>query len=472
MARLSDRFDPNVERLSILPRPAGSLPSEGRGSVFGKGVNYKDWVAPQLLVDIVKAYETPYRALQGEEITPQEALNVATNVAGGGFAASGSAPAAALGAFKRGTNVAGIPIRELLYPGRGDLTPAEKSAVTKFEKDLAVQAVRRREEMRATGQDIVTPTPGLNLISEIAMNPQQLLGKRLVPVFGDMSTLGGNVSQVKGVPLSKPVIQQAGRRYPLIKSNVEENIAYASEPSAAASKIANFGKFGDEDVLGVFLAGAPKSVDFSHHMAQGLVRQLDTLRPSKDAIKEFDSAIKNYVVMKQTPEGKKVPTQPFKNFAGVTSPNIEEMMISKTSKDFTPGQLRTAISEEMAKYKFQKLGFPSYEDMAKVMLEPGLKKGYMGQTVFEAIPGRGIQTPSYYHQSYSAGIPGRYVGGLQNKQTGELGAPAEMLFPKLFAQKRAQGATDENILASMRLSHQGEKVTQETLDPLMKYLGF
>jgi hypothetical protein len=373
---------------------------------------------------------------------------------------------------KRGANVAGIPIRELLYPGRGDLTSAEKSAVTKFEKDLAVQAVRRREEMRAIGQDIVTPTPGLNLISEIGMNPKDLVGKRLVPVFGDMSALGGNVSQVRGVPLSKPVIQQAGRRYPLIKSNVAEDIAYASEPSAAASKIANFGKFGDDDVLGVFLAGSPKSVDFSHHMAQGLVRQLDTLRPSKDAIREFDSAIKNYVVMKPTPDGTKVPTQPFKKFAGITSPNIEEMMISKTSKDFTPGQLRTAISDEMAKYKFQKLGFPNYEDLSKVMLEPGLKKGYVGQTVFEAIPGRGIQTPSYYHQSYSAGIPGRYVGGLQNKKTGDLGVPAEMLFPKLFAEKRAKGATDENILGSMRLSHQGERFTAESLDPLMQFLGY
>jgi tripartite-type tricarboxylate transporter receptor subunit TctC len=52
MARLSDIFDPNVERLSILPRPANSLPSEGRGSVFGKPIDYKSWVAPQMLVDI------------------------------------------------------------------------------------------------------------------------------------------------------------------------------------------------------------------------------------------------------------------------------------------------------------------------------------------------------------------------------------------------------------------------------------
>jgi len=99
MPRLSDIFDPNVERLSILPRPRGSLPSEGRGSVMSPPVNYKDWIAPQFLVDIVKAFETPKRAAQGEEITPQEAINVATNVAGGGFAASGSAPANALGMF-------------------------------------------------------------------------------------------------------------------------------------------------------------------------------------------------------------------------------------------------------------------------------------------------------------------------------------------------------------------------------------
>lgn len=99
MPRLSDIFDPNVERLSILPRPRGSLPSEGRGSVMSPPVDYKDWIAPQFLVDIVKAIETPRRAAQGEEITPQEALNLGLNVAGGGFAASSGAPANALGMF-------------------------------------------------------------------------------------------------------------------------------------------------------------------------------------------------------------------------------------------------------------------------------------------------------------------------------------------------------------------------------------
>jgi hypothetical protein len=62
-------------------------------------VNYKDWIAPQFLVDIVKAFETPLRAAQGEEITPQEALNLGLNIAGGGMATSGSAPANSLGMF-------------------------------------------------------------------------------------------------------------------------------------------------------------------------------------------------------------------------------------------------------------------------------------------------------------------------------------------------------------------------------------
>jgi hypothetical protein len=139
MARLSDIFDPNVERLSILPRPAGSLPSEGRGSVLGKGVNYKDWVAPQMLVDIVKAIETPYRALQGEEISPQEALNVATNVAGGGFAASRGAPANALGMF--------------IGPKSSAWNKANYEKAVEMEKAGARPADIWRETMTARGLD-------------------------------------------------------------------------------------------------------------------------------------------------------------------------------------------------------------------------------------------------------------------------------------------------------------------------------
>jgi hypothetical protein len=473
VAALADflEFDPKVERLTLLPRPRGSLPKERKE---GEEVDWSDWVAPQFLVDIVEAVKMPGRAMRGEEITPDEAMNFALNMGGGGLAASGDVPASALGAFKRGTKIKGVPISEILFPGKSlkELAPHEKRALTRFEKDLAVPAVRRREEMRLGGQTIVTPTQGLNMIKEVAFNPEKLVGKRLVPVFGDTSRIGGDVHQIKGVPLSKPVVQQGGFQYPLVQSNVAQDIAYASEPGAAASKIANFGKFADEDVLGVFLAGGPRSIDFSHHQAQAMVRQLDAIRPSPAAVKNFNQALRDYPVDKKTPEGKIVRTFPFKNIkTSVTSPDMEVMMAERTTNDFSPGQLRTAIADLMSKYNFQKQGFPIYDDALEVMTDPRLQQGYMGQTIFEAIPGRGIQTPSYTHQSYSAGIPGRYLGGLQDQKGQLTGVPAELLFPKLFAEKQAQGKSQSNILTSMLKSHQGEVFTEEALDPLMQFLG-
>jgi hypothetical protein len=464
MARLSDRFDPNVERLSILPRPAGSLPSEGRGSVFGKPIDYKNWVAPQMLVDIVKAIETPYRALQGEEITPQEALNVATNVAGGGFAASGSAPAAAMGAFKRGTNVGGIPIRELLYPGRGDLTPAEKSAVTRFEKSLANRAVRQREEMRLAGSDIIKDTPGLVKIQEIGINPVSLLNKTLVPVAGDLSMTGGTVSQIAGIPLSQAVQRQGGREFMQLEPNVKQNVAWASEPAAASSKTENLRMFADkgEDALGIFLGMSPQGINFSHHMAQGMVGQLPTLPISKQAYKELREDVRKSFI-KDPDTG--VKRYPFKDFAGVDSPNIYELM----SKD---GQLRKAIVESMSKAKFRDQGFPRWEDTAKVMNDPRLFQGEAGRSMFIAQPGVGPLVPKFEHGSYSMGIPGQYYGGLQAKSGEIVGAPADLLFPKTYERMRKAGKTEANIARSMQVAHHGEKFTQETLDPLMKFLGF
>jgi hypothetical protein len=371
----------------------------------------------------------------------------------------------------REAKVAGIPIRELLYPNRGDLTPAEKSAVTRFEKSLAVPAVRRREEMRATGGDIITPTAGLKMIPEMEINPRDLIDKRLVPVFGDLSPVGGDVSQVAGVPLSKPVVQQGGRRYASIQPNVDQGIAYASEPSQALGKIANFGKFPDEDVLGVFFGGGPESVNFSHHMAQSFVRQLDALKPSKDAVKQFNQAIKESFVDVNDPlTGKKVRKYPFTNFAGIDSPNIDELMTVKGAADYTPGQLRTAISEAVSKAKFRDMGFPVYGDTQKVMTEQGLTPGYAGQLIFRPTQGQSIVKPDYTHSSYSAGMPGQILGGVNVVNKPRTGVPANLLFPELFERQQAKGARYDQILAKMRMSHQGEKFTEKHFDALMDYM--
>ncbi len=477
MPTLSELFnlDPKVERLALMPRMRGSLGSdygvspEMQNSVMfeGKKGFMPDVIAPKVLYDFIRAIKAPVRAARGEVLNEEEALNTALNIFGGGLATSGGVPAGSLG---MGARVGGKTVRELLYGDKPNLTPAEKSAITKLEKELKIPAVSRREEMRAGGQTIATPTPGFSTIGEIAFNPENLVGKVLVPLFGDTSAIGKDVSQIRGVPLTKPVTQQGGFLYPTVKSNVAEEIGYASEPTAAANKIKNFEKFADDDVLGVFLAGGPRSIDFSHHQAQGLVRQLDAIQPSVKAINNFDKSLRNFSVVKKDPEGKSIKTYPFKNLStSIISPDMEILMSQRTTKDFTPGQLRTAISQLMYKDEFRKQGFPIYDDALEAFVDPRLQKGYMGQMIFEAIPGRGIQTPSYSHQSYSAGIPGRNPKTLQTR-SGNLGAPAELLFPQLYAKNRAAGKSDDATFSSMIKSHQGEKFTEEALDPLMQFL--
>jgi len=82
-------FDPNVERLGILPYPRGALTK-------GSKVDWSDWVAPQVVYDAAKAYALPGYAAQGGDYTPEEVANMAGTVAGGGMAL-GRAPAGALG---------------------------------------------------------------------------------------------------------------------------------------------------------------------------------------------------------------------------------------------------------------------------------------------------------------------------------------------------------------------------------------
>jgi hypothetical protein len=85
------------------------------------------------------------------------------------------------------------------------------------------------------------------------------------------------------------------------------------------------------------------------------------------------------------------------------------------------------------------------------------------------MPEKELIVPDYVHQSYSTGIPGKYLGGL-NINAAETGVPAEKIFQNLFAEQRAKKKKDDQILAKMRMSHQGEMFTQQHADVLSEFL--
>ena len=363
-----------------------------------------------------------------------------------------------------------IPSNEILFPNRTleSLNSAEKSALTKFDKALSNPAVRRRETLALEGQTLLTPN--MQMAERNIISPEQMHKKMLVPVVGDTSEAGLELSQIKGVPLAKNVDLQGGGNYMRMQPNIAENRSWASEPEAATSKQNNItaaGKSG-KDVLGVYVTMSPEGINFSHHVAESMIGQIPTLKPSKTAISALNYEIKNLPVVKTNKKtGEKTTSYPFKNFAGVTSPDIYEQLANGTSTA-SAGNLRKAIVETMSKAEYRDLGFPRWEDVADAVITPELRKATAGESgygIFKGIPEDPIMLAnSLRHGSYSAGIPGQALGGLEKT------VPLEIMFPKSYAAQQAMGRDAKKINRSFMMSHQQELADQQWLDNIMQYL--
>lgn len=363
-----------------------------------------------------------------------------------------------------------IPSNEILFPNRtlASLNSAEKSALTKFDKSLAVPAVRRREVLALEGQTL--SRPNMEMAERKVITPEDMYGKMIVPVVGDTSDAGRAITQIKGVPLAREVDLQGGGKYMNMKPNIIEERGWASEPEAAVSKQNNLSSAGEsgKDVLGVYTEMSPEGINFSHHVAESMIGQLPTLKPSKTAISALDYEIRNLPVVKKNKNtGEKTITYPYKNFAGVTDPDIYEQLANGTATS-SAGNLRKAIVETMSKAEYRNMGFPRWEDVADAVITPELRKhsaGEAGYQMFLAKPNDPIMLANALkHGSYSAGIGGKVFGGLENT------VPSKIMFPKSYAAQEAMGRDATKINRSFMMSHQAELADQEWLDNFMNYL--
>ena len=365
---------------------------------------------------------------------------------------------------------------EALFPGKTEamLTPAEKAALTKYKSILDTPQVMRREQARLFGTgDIVQPS--LNVAQEMGVNPNKLLDKYVVPILWDTSATGGDVTQLAGVPLTQGlrdatpafVQRQGGRRYPYIQENLQQGVGGASNETAQISKINNLNKYSElGDTIGVQMNLAPTGLNFSHHVAEAYVGSLNYLKPSREALTSFRDAVRNTPVE----NAKKEITYPYKNFPGLDSPNIRDIMRNGTD-EYTAGNIRKAIGEAGMKDSMQKQGFPRWQDVYKVMSEPGAETG-MAHTLLNVKPNTQMVTPNFQHGSYNSGLEAQVMGSLQNAQGQVVGVPDYLMMPKLFKERQAQGKTLSNIRTSLLKSHTGEKLDQEAIDNIARYLGY
>ena len=359
-----------------------------------------------------------------------------------------------------------IPSNEILFPNRTleSLNSAEKSALTKFDKDLGNQAVMRREILRSHFDELIPQEKRITkLVDKNILTPQDLLNTQIIGFGGDQLRAGVKLSGIKGVPLSKDVILQGGDEFAFLKPNYNKNTAWASNEEAALGHLSNIDKAfeasGGRPVRAIKVGMNPEGANFSHPIAQALVRQLDVLNPSKADLKIADEVIKN-----QKAYGD------MSGFAGLKSPDLEKQLLEGAS-NISAGDLRKSLVKSMSSYELKKRGFPVYEDVLDASLIPNLRNkrtGEAGNLIYEPqYQDQLIANPAYPHGSYTHGIPrqaGGVIGGFENT------IPIEILARKTYNAKIAQGKSRQEALRSMQTGHWNEQFDQESLDAAMKYL--
>jgi hypothetical protein len=298
-----------------------------------------------------------------------------------------------------------------------------KTRANAYKKELKVPAVRRREELR-----LQTDQAGLKSLIETAPDrkiktPEDLLGKVLVPVVGDRTAVNPRgLESIKGVPLSQNIPLQGGPDYMI--HHAGSGKAWASMEDAANKKQMGIIRAADEtgqDPLGVYSTMALEGSNFSTPVATAMVAQLPALNIPKKHINAFNKIIRKGVGVSQKP----VP-----NFVGLESPEIFDQLLG--TGNFSrkgSGAIRLAVIDEMKKPRWQKLGFPIYEDVLEAVTKPDLMdltRGDSGYGIFKGMPTKPT-APETQHLSYDTMIPGEYFGGLEKS------VPPEVMFPDIFS---------------------------------------
>lgn len=336
-------------------------------------------------------------------------------------------------------------------------------------ESLKNPAAWRREAMRKEGGTVIEDQLP---IEPTIVQPEDIQGKVGVPFMADRSRAGGNLTQVEGVPLSRPVSLQGGEDYPLV---VNPDAAWASNAGIAANKQSNALKAleatGDAPV-GVFTVMGERGVDFSTPVIESMVGQLDAIRLPKKSITAFDRKVNEQIDIINKFRTEKTPDMP--RFVGLNHPDAMDQLLGINGyPQHGSGNLRKLLVQEMFGTEFRDIGFPVYHDVLKAVTKPELmplQRGDAGTTMFSLEPNSPL-SPDSRHRSYDTAIPGSYLGGLESA------VPADVMYPKTFeklaTQKTVTGKplSEGDKIGSLGMAHHWEVFDQEWVDTVSDWLA-
>lgn len=309
-----------------------------------------------------------------------------------------------------------------------------------------------------------------------------LKGSSIIITPWDSSSRNVKVSSISGEKIN-PFVTHGGHKWARDKEHVAQNIAGSSNFAIANRVVDRFDMAtienqmagGNGKVIQLPVTMGAGGENFSVMPTDAILGLFDSTDPPKQFIKYVDETMRNKVVTNYDKNGNPVKTQPFKNFAGVMSPEgraqlydngggeLRKLLVAVAqlkSKGFDGGS-----NQQMLKY--------NHEDLVAAITDPdlmGVPKGYIGNTLIGGGPD-GIKTMPSKGRTYNTDTTGKYLGSLYNN------VPVEVLMPKTFnaiakSFEGKKGDMRTNVLGALEKRGSGisELIDQQVIDSYYQHL--
>ena len=302
-------------------------------------------------------------------------------------------------------------------------------------------------------------------------------GAKFMSIKGDRSSGTGSIVSVNDIPLVEPVKREGGYQYATELGNVEENRMWASDPSVLskqrrkAEEISGqkrdpkTGEIIEEGVpvYGVYFPGAGENVNFSTMVADTTLNMMPNMKITKKAIKQFDENLKSI--------------DP--NWPGLKSTEPSDIERIKAYL-FAPnrGDARKAFTEELAKPRSLKLGFPDQASVRAAISVPDMLGTGSGDQAGRMITRIDYNAPfdeTSRHKTYPAGLKG-VEGEPVYRMADESGqfrdVPVSMFFPDFMESRKIDGVLppEASNIRSMELRQATQPVNTQVEDIIREYL--
>ena len=325
-------------------------------------------------------------------------------------------------------------------------------------------------EIDVTSRTQTAPTP-------FDLDKATAEGAKFMSIKGDRASGTGSVVGVNDVPLINPVAREGGYEYATEGQNVVDNRFWGSDPSILNKQIRKAKELSGQvedpktgeileqgsPVYGVYFNAAGDNVNFSTMVSDVTLNMLPNMKITKKSAKQFDEKLRE-----------RIPDWPGLN-------NLDASDIDAVRSYFrqpNSGEARKAFSEEMAKPRSMKLGFPDQASVRAAVSKSdmlGMGSGDAAGRMISRIDYNAPIDPVSNHTTYPAGlkrVEGTPVYRMADEQGNFRDVPTSMFFNDFYNDRIIDGVvpSEATTIRSMELRQATQPATKQLSDIINEYL--